>query len=216
MKHPLALIINKFISFYRSDLTFVKSVECDSTLQITLSDTWELTQVCSTYFLINHSSVNSISGERPYKCQYCDRSYAQSNDLLKHTRIHVGENTYKCNLCTAAFRLQAQLREHYRIHYDASSLTLRSDSLDQKPSMSEMEMIVDEQQRRDHEMQFVQQMMKSEANDDLLTEKLLYQDLSKKQKLDQWAALSLKWNTRLGQYLHTIYNRYSLDQRKIN
>lgn len=46
-------------------------------------------------------------------------------------------------------------------------------------------MIVDEQQRRDHEMQFVQQMMKSEANDDLLTEKLLYQDLSKKQKLDQ-------------------------------
>lgn len=131
------------------------------------------------------SATSSTSGERPYKCQYCDRSYAQSNDLLKHTRIHVGENTYKCNLCTAAFRLQAQLREHYRIHYDASSLTLRSDSLDQKPSMTEMEMIVDEQQRRDHELQFVQQMMKSEANDDLLTEKLLYQDLSKKQKLDQ-------------------------------
>lgn len=59
--------------------------------------------------------------------------------------------------------------------------------------MTEMEMIVDEQQRRDHELQFVQQMMKSEATDDLLTEKLLYQDMSKKQKLDQWATHSLKY-----------------------
>lgn len=136
--------------------------------------------------------MRTHTGERPYKCQYCDRSYAQSNDLLKHTRIHVGENTYKCNLCTAAFRLQAQLREHYRIHYDAEQLALRnSDTPEQKPSVSEMEMIVNQQHRREQELQFVQQfeMIKDEKNEtDLMAEndKMVYQDLSaKKQKLDQ-------------------------------
>lgn len=124
--------------------------------------------------------MRTHTGERPYKCQYCDRSYAQSNDLLKHTRIHVGENTYKCNLCTAAFRLQAQLREHYRIHYDANQLALRNaDTPEQKPSVSDMEMFVEQQQRRDQVLQnFEMKDEKSETD-------MIYQDLSaKRQKID--------------------------------
>lgn len=126
--------------------------------------------------------MRTHTGERPYKCQYCDRSYAQSNDLLKHTRIHVGENTYKCNLCTAAFRLQAQLREHYRIHYDASQLALRNaDTPEHKPSVSEMELFVEQQERRDQVLQLQSfEMIKDEKSEDVL-----YQDLSaKRQKLD--------------------------------
>lgn len=88
--------------------------------------------------------------QRPYKCQYCERSYAQSNDLLKHTRIHLGENTYKCNLCQAAFRLQCQLREHYRVHYcDANSD-------DKSQILTEMDMIVD-QTKMEQQIQYVQQ-----------------------------------------------------------
>jgi hypothetical protein len=37
------------------------------------------------------SLTEFLPSERPYKCNFCERSYAQSNDLLKHTRIHVGE-----------------------------------------------------------------------------------------------------------------------------
>jgi uncharacterized Zn-finger protein len=111
-----------------------------------------------------------------FQCQYCDRSYAQSNDLLKHTRIHVGENTYKCNLCNAAFRLQAQLREHYRIHYDANP-----DSLDQKPQiLTEMDMIVDHE-KMGQQLQFVQQYQGIIKHEKEL-ESDLYEDLSKKQK----------------------------------
>lgn len=128
--------------------------------------------------------MRTHTGERPYKCQYCDRSYAQSNDLLKHTRIHVGENTYKCNLCTAAFRLQAQLREHYRIHYDANQLALRnSDTPEQKPSVSDMELFVEQQQRREQVLQLQNfEMIKDEKSE---TDNGIYQDLSaKRQKLD--------------------------------
>ena len=32
-----------------------------------------------------------FQGEKPYKCKFCDRAYAQSNDLVKHTRTHVGK-----------------------------------------------------------------------------------------------------------------------------
>ncbi|KAG5672594.1 hypothetical protein PVAND_002710 [Polypedilum vanderplanki] len=125
--------------------------------------------------------LRTHTGERPYKCQYCDRSYAQSNDLLKHTRIHVGENTYKCNHCNAAFRLQAQLREHYRIHYDGNTLRNSDTNLDQKPQiLTEIDMIVD-QEKMGQQLQYVQQyqgIIKNEKDD-------LYEDLSKKQKLQQ-------------------------------
>lgn len=52
---------------------------------------------------------------------------------------------YKCNLCSAAFRLQAQLREHYRIHYDVETLRSMEESQEEKPQMSQIEMLADQQ-----------------------------------------------------------------------
>lgn len=63
-----------------------------------------------------------------YKCKFCDRAFAQSNDLVKHTRSHVGENTYQCNLCPKAFRLHSELRQHGKDHF-----------LEQKRKMEEQE-----------------------------------------------------------------------------
>lgn len=52
-----------------------------------------------------------------YKCKYCDRAFAQSNDLVKHLRSHIGENTYQCSQCPKAFRLYSELREHGKTHF---------------------------------------------------------------------------------------------------
>lgn len=59
---------------------------------------------------------------------------------------------------------------------------------DQKPLVSDMDLLDEQQQRRDQEMQFVEhfEMIKNEKNETDLLDTDIYQDLSaKKQKLDQ-------------------------------
>lgn len=60
--------------------------------------------------------MRTHTGEKPYKCKYCERAFAQSNDLIKHLRGHLGDNVYKCDLCPQGFRLQGDLRAHFYTH----------------------------------------------------------------------------------------------------
>lgn len=56
------------------------------------------------------------SGERPFRCDQCDYA-ATDNALLKvHQRIHSGEKPFKCQLCPFAGRNSSQLSVHLRSH----------------------------------------------------------------------------------------------------
>lgn len=73
------------------------------------------------------------TGEKPYKCQYCDRAYAQSNDLTKHLRTHLGEKVYICNKCPEAFKYHAELKKHQLQHYhEEQELQISANSTDIK------------------------------------------------------------------------------------
>lgn len=82
------------------------------------------------------------SPQPQYKCQYCERAFAQSNDLVKHTRSHVGMNTYKCDQCPVAFRLHGELRNHRQQHFLESKGMLAGDQSSQE-SFDRKETVVD-------------------------------------------------------------------------
>merc|ERR1719492_273239 len=47
----------------------------------------------------------SHTGEKPYKCELCPYSCAQSNKLTRHMKTHgrMGNNTFKCRFCDMPF-----------------------------------------------------------------------------------------------------------------
>ena len=60
--------------------------------------------------------MRTHSGERPYKCYDCNKSFSQAANLTAHCRTHSGEKPFNCGICSRTFSQSSSVTTHMRTH----------------------------------------------------------------------------------------------------
>jgi KRAB domain-containing zinc finger protein len=56
------------------------------------------------------------TGEKPFSCTACSKSFGRLNYLERHMRVHTGEKPYSCSHCPKMFAGTGDLYKHMKIH----------------------------------------------------------------------------------------------------
>ena len=112
----VCLICHRFLIYDQ-----VLSQLCEQCLNDLLENVWKITLNGVTFTHI--TSLQIRIGEKPFKCEVCQKEFIQKCHLKSHQMIHTGEKPFKCKVC---------LKESMQQHYLNSHLTLAKKHLNVK------------------------------------------------------------------------------------
>ncbi|XP_049523968.1 zinc finger protein 239-like [Dermacentor silvarum] len=91
------------------------SATCDNSKQECLHRCHLCEYETDKLFLLEaHASVHT--GEKPFQCPSCLRSFSRKTNLKEHLRTHTGEKPFECPSCSMSFSKRDTLNVHLRTH----------------------------------------------------------------------------------------------------
>lgn len=76
-------------------------------------------QFTTSSALVCHKRIHN--GDKPYQCDLCEKRFCQLSHVLSHKRRNHGVQPYKCDICGESFTVSSHLLHHKQTHSQESS-----------------------------------------------------------------------------------------------